>query len=162
MIEIPRYLELALEADDRDRLERLIAEGDESDFDLLQLLVEREDTPPNYRRKAMYALGRWPDRKETAASTIAAAMPKLTELERITAVDALGRIGTDAALNAVMGYAADDDADVRRQVVKALDRIGTAPAVEALDRMAAEDNVDYVRSLAQEKAEAVRRRKGDP
>lgn len=150
MIGIPDYLELALEADDRDRLQRIIIEARAADFALLQALVEDADTPPIYRRKAMYALGRWPDRNAAAVATIAAALPHLNELERMTAVDTLGRIGTNAALNMVLDCVVDDDADVRRQVVKALGRIGTTPAIMALKHIAATDRADDVRILALE------------
>lgn len=160
MIEIPEYLELALAADDRDRLQRIIERAAPDDFALLQALVADDDTPPNYRRKAMFALGQWPGRNDEAVATIAAALPELTELERITAVDALGRIGTEAALDVVLNCVEDDEPDVRRQVVKALDEIGSGRAVAALDRIAASENVDYVRALAEEKVQDARRRKG--
>lgn len=161
MIDIPEHVLLALEADDRDRLQRILAAGDPADFALLRAVVEDDDAPPEYRRKAMYALGRWSGRDDEAVETIASVLPGLGELERITAVNALGRIGSDAALEVTLRYAEDDQAEVRRQVVKSLDRIGSTRAVEALRRIAEQDPAEHVRDLARARAQAAGREKGE-
>jgi HEAT repeat protein len=150
MIEVRDELRLALEADDRERLERVIAAGDEDDFETLQTLIRDTETPSNFRRKALYALGRWPGKDEEAVTTIASALPQLDELERMAAINALGRIGTEQALEVVIAYVDDPAPDVRRQVAKALDRISTPGAAAVLRDLAANERVAYVRDRAEE------------
>jgi HEAT repeat protein len=136
MIELRHELRLALEAEDRDRLERVVASGDEDDFEDLQALVRDEETPSVFRRTALYALCRWPGKDEEAVETIASVLPRLEEVERMAAVNALGRIGTEQALEVVAARADDPAPDVRWEVAKALDRIGTPSAAAALRDLA--------------------------
>jgi HEAT repeat protein len=159
MIEVPEELRLALEADDRDRLERVIAAGDEEDFETLQALVADGETTSSFRRRALFALGRWPGRGQAAIATIRSSLPRLDEVERMGAINALGRIGTEQALDVVVAYVHDPAADVRRQVAKALDRIGTPRAAAALRDLAASERVDYVRDRAEE---LLRGKRGTP
>jgi HEAT repeat protein len=150
MVEVRDELRLALEADDRGRLERIIAAGDEDDFETLQALLGDSDAPSNYRRKALYAVGRWPGKGEEAVATIESTLPQLDEVERMAAINSLGRIGTEQALEVVIAYVDDPAPDVRRQVAKALDRIRTPSAAAVLRDLAANERVDYVRDRAQE------------
>ena len=150
MIDVRDELRLALEADDRGRLDRIIAAGDEDDFEALQALVRDRETPSTFRRKALDALGRWPGKGEEAVATIEPALPQLDELERMAAIAALGRIGTEQALQVVIAYVDDPAPDVRRQVAKALDRIRTPSASAVLRDLAANERVDYVRDRAEE------------
>jgi HEAT repeat protein len=148
MITLPKQLELALNADDADRMNRIIAEANPDHFELLEVLVRDAETPMNYRRRALSALGRWPGRGAEAAAIIAAVLPGLNELERIAAVNALGRVGSEAALEPVLACTADESPDVRLQAARALNQIGTNRALGALDDMATHDGVDYVRDRA--------------
>ena len=150
MIEVRDELQLAFEADERSRLDRIIAAGDEGDFETLQALVRDRDTPSTFRRRALDALGRWPGKDEEAVATIESALPQLDEVERITAINALGRIGTEQALEVVIAFVDDPAPDVRRQVAKALDRIRTPSAAAVLRDLAANERVDYVRDRAEE------------
>ncbi|MDX1689215.1 MAG: HEAT repeat domain-containing protein [Candidatus Promineifilaceae bacterium] len=162
MIEIPKEIELALQADDAEPLNELIEEGNPEDFQVLQALARDEDTPPELRRKALYAIGRWQGRNEAAVEAIREALPSLNELERIAALDALGRIGTLAAYEAVMLVQEDVTPDVRRYMVKALHDIGTEPALDALERLAVSDDVEMVRELARQKLQQRGRAAGGP
>jgi HEAT repeat protein len=97
----------------------------------------------------MSALGKWPDREAEAAEAIESVLPRLTELERITAVSALGRIGTPAARDILLQFRSDAP-DVRRQAVNALARIRDETAMDAIREMAEEDDSEMVREKAQE------------
>jgi HEAT repeat protein len=143
-------LQLALEADDRDRLERTIADGRDSDFDRLRMLVLSDETAPIIRRKALYALGRWPNKGQEATESIGSALPRLDETERMSAIDALGHIGTERALEIVATFVGDPAPDVRRQTVYALDQIGTPQAVAVLREIVAREPVGYVRDRAEQ------------
>ena len=149
MIELRGELQLALQADDRERIDRVIAAGAEEDFETLQALVEDQSTPSSFRRKALDALARWPDKAEETVTTVASALPQLDEVERMGAIKALERVGNEQALEVIAAYADDPAPDVRRQVAKALARIGTPRAVEILRNLAATERVDYVRDRAE-------------
>lgn len=151
MAELREELQLALEADDRERLEILIDEGNREDFEALKTLVEDEQTSSTFRRKAMYALGKWPDRQEEAVELIQRTLPTMDELETITAVSTLGRIGTPRARDVVLEFRDAEEPDVRRQVVNALGRIGTDEALEALRSMVDREEVEPIRRLGRKK-----------
>ena len=147
MVELRKELEGALESDDLGPLERIIERGDPDDFETLQELVQDEDTSETYRRRAMTALGKWPDREDEAVEVIEFVLPGLSEIERITAVSALGRVGTPAARDVLL-ECRDDVPDVRRQAVKALGRIRDETAATAIREMAEEDTSEMVRETA--------------
>lgn len=147
MVELRKELEGALESDDLGPLERIIEQGDPDDFETLRELVRDEDTSETYRRRAMTALGKWPDRGDEAVDVIESVLPGLSEIERITAVSALGRVGTPAARDVLLEYR-DDVPDVRRQAVKALGRIRDETAETAIREMAEEDTSEMVRETA--------------
>jgi HEAT repeat protein len=150
MTEVREDLQLALEADDRERLERIIAVGADSDFDTLQALVATEETPTTFRRRALYALGRWHGKEDTAVVTIESVLPRLEEVERMAAMDALGRIGTSRALDAIVAHVDDPSPEVRRLVAKSLARIGSPRAAEVLAHLTSAESVDYVRQRAEQ------------
>jgi HEAT repeat protein len=52
-------------------------------------------------------------------------LPGLDDHERITAIDALGRLGAEEAVDGILQYAHDESLPVRKFVVRALGRIGT-------------------------------------
>lgn len=150
MVRTTEDLRRALEADDSEELEGIIERGHPEDFEALQGLIEDEETPTIYRRRALYALGKWPDRETDSVNVIEAVLPRLTELERITAVSTLGRIGTSDARELMVSKADDDSPDVRRQVVKGLSRIADETAMDTLREFAEDDETAHVRELAQE------------
>lgn len=146
MVELSQELKGALESDDSGPLESIAERGAPEDFETLAALVRDEATSERYRRRATSALGRWPDREDQAVDAIESALVGRTELERIAAIDALGRIGTPAAREAILQHL-DDEPDVRRTAVTALARIGDDPAIEAVQELA-EDDAEIVRDKA--------------
>ena len=149
MVEIREQLEKALNSDDLGPLETIVEQGNPDDFETLRELVRDEETSETYRRRAMSALGKWPDREAEAAEAIESVLPRLTELERITAVSALGRIGTPAARDILLQFRSDAP-DVRRQAVNALARIRDETAMDAIREIAEEDDSEMVRAKAQD------------
>jgi len=150
MERITEDLRLALEADDPEELEAIIERGHPEDFEAFQGVIENEETPTTYRRRALYALGKWPDRDSDAVNVIESVLPRLTELERITAISTLGRIGTADARELIVSKADDDSPDVRRQVIKGLSRIEDETAMDTLREFAEADETEHVRELARE------------
>jgi HEAT repeat protein len=160
MNEIPEHIQTALEADDAELLMAIIRQGDPDDFRVFEELARDAETPPEIRRKALYALGRWPDQEEEALEAIAVALPQLDELERIAALDALGRLAVPQAVGVVMTLAEAGEPDIRRSVVQALDSLGTAEALEAVARFAEDDNSEMVRDVARRALQKKRGGKG--
>lgn len=149
MIQLSEELELALEADDRARLEQVIEAAEPDDYRTLRELVRDPGTPEMHRRRALYAIGKWPDRDEDAVTEIAAVLPDLGELERITAISTLGRIGSPEAKEVLLEYRDDDAPDVRRQVASSLARYPDDRTIEALHLMAEDDESEAVRAKAE-------------
>lgn len=145
MATLPEELELALQADDSERLQAIIEEGEPAHFAALQSLLATESVDPAYRRKALWALGRWGNPE--VVPRIRQIMPQLPEVERIAAVDALGRIGTPEALEGVITAADDESLDVQRFAVRALGRINTAPAIDKLREIETRTTDDDMRQL---------------
>jgi HEAT repeat protein len=148
MADLPEELQLALEADDRHRLDTLIERADPADEQRLKDLVSASDTPETYRRRAMYALSRWPGASDDAVTVIEQHFASFGELERITAVSALGHIGTEKAVQAILARRDDAAPDVRRQVAKELGRVATPTALEQLREIRTKDASELVREVA--------------
>ena len=112
MAQLSEKLLRALEADDSCELDELIQEGKQEDFEALQGLLSLDDpsVKPEHRTRAIYALGRWGD--PAPATAIANILPQLDEAGRISAIDALGRLGTEEALAGVLDYVADNSRHV--------------------------------------------------
>jgi HEAT repeat protein len=148
MADLTEELQLALEADDRHRLDALIERADPADEQGLKDLVSAPDTPETYRRRAMYALSRWPGAGDDAVAVIEQHFADFGELERITAISALGHIGTEKAVQAVLAHRDDAAPDVRRQVAKELGRVATPTALEQLREIKTKDASELVRDMA--------------
>lgn len=147
MIQIPDELRMALESDDGESLSEIVERKRPRDFDALRELLSLDPSiPPQYRTKALAALGRWGD--PAIVPTIRDLLPELSERERISAIDALGWVGTREALTVVSEYTSDPSPQVRKFVAMALRRIDTREARSALKKMAAEDPEDWVRAVA--------------
>ena len=99
-------------------MEQLMESKRSQDFsDLLALLKKGSDG--SYSRvKALYALGRWGD--EAAATSICEVIPTLNEIERLTAAEALGRLGSAQALECVLQLKEDPSPHVRKFATRAL------------------------------------------
>jgi HEAT repeat protein len=134
MAECANVLEDAerLDHDDLRRLREVIASGTTAD--------------PRAQQNALSLLARSGDRD--AVPVIIARLPDFDERQRITAVDALGRLAPPEAATAVLDLTNDPSADVRRFATVALARIGGVAARARLARTAEDDPVDFVRRQA--------------
>lgn len=145
----PTTVQQALIAEESDLLGAIIDERDPEDFEILSALALEPDQTVSeaVRRRALYAVGRWGDARVVPA--LVQSLPHLTSLERLTAVDALGRLGGEEAENALADLADDPSEQVRKFVVRALQQIDTPSARAQLDTIAAsETETDWIRSLA--------------
>ena len=77
----------------------------------------------------------------------------LQPLHRVTAVEALGRLGTKPARDAVIAHAHDPSPDVRKFVVRALGQIGDATSMAKLRGIARSDPRDWVKKLAGQRSQ---------
>jgi HEAT repeat protein len=147
MTEIPGDLELALDADESCDLDVIIGQRRPADFEALRSLLRSDPaggTP--HRARAIYALGRWGD--PAIVTTIRDLLPSLDHDERISAIDALGRLGTDEAAEGILRYANDESLPVRKFAALALGRIDTPRARAGLGQLEQADPSNYIRSLA--------------
>ena len=150
---IPFELERALGAFETEALDKIIAQKRPEDFQVLHNLVALEaDVNPNQRQRAIYALGRWGD--ASVVPDIVKLLPTLKESHCITALEALGRLGTQEACEAVMSFADHPSPQIRKFVVAALSRIGGPAAEERLRQMGREDREGWVRELAMKRVKA--------
>jgi HEAT repeat protein len=137
----------ALSAFESGELDAIVQERDPSDLEELRHLVSTDpDIHPSYRTKAIYALGRWQD--EPSASRIVNVLPELDEVGTITAVDALGRIGTPEAIDAAVGLAEHESPHVRKFVAEALGDSSQPEAQQKLIEMESNDPAEFVRDSA--------------
>ena len=143
-----KALREALESDCAHSLEPVLKNREKGDFLALQqyLSLHPSVKTKQYRAKAIYLLGRWGD--PAPVNALRRILPRLDESERITAIDALGRLGTDEALTGVLAYANDSSPNIRKFVVHALARINSPTARTTLEKMSSKDSVDRVRATA--------------
>lgn len=140
-------LKRALEVFEIGELDLVISRKDPNDLVALRELVSMApNIDPEYRQRAIYALGRWGDTE--SVPRLAELMSELDEHELITAVDALGRLGTRKAREAIEACADHPSPDVRKSVVNALSRIGGTAARSSLRRIAKRDSKGWIRSAA--------------
>jgi HEAT repeat protein len=136
----------ALESDDRHEIDELVKARRQADFaELAELLSPEVSVPSDYRSKALYALGRSKDPSFVPA--IRRLLPELNERGRISAIDALGRLGTPEAIAEISAQRADESPQVRKFVVLALKRSRTREARRAVTEIAADDPEEWVRDL---------------
>ena len=150
--DLPQRVRRALEAFESGFLDQIIRAKRPEDFEALRSLVVT-DAPglDRYRRRAIYALGRWGNPE--AADDIVRVMPRLDETGRIAALDALGRLGTESARDAIASYGEDPSSQVRKFVVRSLGRVGGPEATERLREIARTDPNGWIRELAQKALE---------
>ena len=125
----------------------MLGKKTKANFEALQSLLSMDPlVKQEHRSKALYLLGRWGDAAPIKA--IRSIFFQLDEIGRISAIDALGRLGTKEALAGVLECADDSSADVRKFVIHALGRMGKPEAQRKLKEIQAKDPVFYIRSLA--------------
>ena len=147
MTNLPKDLRDALEAEESGALDRLIRKRRPRDFELLRSLLSLDEAiPPDFRNKALYALGRWGD--ASVVPEIVELTPKLDEHGRIGALSALGRLGSPEATAAILRHTDDPLPQVRKTAAVALRRIGTPEAKAKLSELAASDPLPWIRELA--------------
>jgi HEAT repeat protein len=147
MPELPKQLLAALEAEESGELARLLSRKRAVDFAALRSLLSLDPSvSSDFRRKAMYALGRWGD--PSVVPEIRRLLPQLDAGERVSALSALGRLGTPEAETAIIEFADDPSPQVRKTAALALRRIGTPEASAKLRHLAASDPVSWIRQLA--------------
>jgi HEAT repeat protein len=147
MAKLPEELAQALEADDGGELDELVRRRRPEDFEALKsLLTTDPSAPPDYRMKALYALGLWGD--PAVVHTISDLLPQLDERSRMSALNALGRLGTPEAVAVVIEHADEASPHVRKIAVLALSRSATPEARQKLREVATSDKVEWVRKAA--------------
>lgn len=147
MADTSKELFRLLESDCGHTLEPVLAEKEQATFESLRSLLSlAPSVNPTHRQRALYLLGRWGN--PAVVADIRRIIPQLDEYERITAVDALGRLGTEEALAGIIEHTNDPSPDVRRFVVIALGRINSPQAQDKLREIEASDQVDFVRERA--------------
>ena len=149
MVEFTEELEDAIEAEESGLLEVIAERADPDDRRILEAVVRDESSDERYRVRALYALGNWTEQQDEIVETIESAYSDLSERERFTAIDALGRLGTPEARRAIIDHRDAESPDIRRQVVNALSRIGDEASREELSALLEEEEVDFVRESAQ-------------
>lgn len=152
--DIPAKLRQAFDAIESGLLDQIIRSRWPEEFDALRAVLTDPEVDERYRRKAIYALGRWNDRR--AVADIRQVMPELNHRSCATAIDALGRLGGTESREAIEAYADDPEPQVRKFVVKALQRIGGQAATDQLKVMAKGDSREWLRDLAAGKRPATR------
>jgi HEAT repeat protein len=147
MATISKKLLATLESACATDLEQVIEDRKQEDFEALQSLLSLDSSvKPEHRTKALYALGRWGD--PTPVPEIRNILPYIDEIGRISAIDALGRLGTEEALTGVLEYVNDPSPHVRKFVAHALGRMNTPEAWAKLKEIETTDPLDFVREQA--------------
>lgn len=147
MSNIRGRLRKALESDCAEDICQIIDEKRPEDFAALRTFLSLDPSiNPKLRTKAIYALGRWGD--PVVVPGITKIMPKLDEPGRISGTDALSRLGTTNALEAVAERANDPSPNVRKIVVRALGKMKNPEAKTKLKAIATSDPEEWIRSSA--------------
>jgi len=139
-------LEAALQAEEAGALNEIVRARRPEHLAQLRELAADETSPPLYRSRAIYAVGRWGD--PVAVADIVRGLPTLTEQGRLSALDALGRLATPEAEKVLADYAADASPQVRKLVVQGLVRTKGAAAQSTLRAIAERDPESWLRELA--------------
>ncbi len=143
-------LKQALESFEMEELDIMIERKRLRDFkQLRRLLALDASVKPEYRQRALYALGRWGD--PSIVKDIVTLLPELPESHCITGLEALSRLGTTAARKTVRLFADNPSPHIRKTVVEALTRLGGRSEIARLQMIAKTDKVQWVRELAQKR-----------
>ncbi len=135
-----------LESDCAHSMEPLMEAKRSEDFENLVGLLDQDVGESFSKVKALYMLGRWGDAK--AAAAISKVLPGFNELERVAAIDALGRLGSAPALVSVITLKEDPSPNVRKFVAKALSRFNKPKADKELKFIEENDKEAFVREYA--------------
>lgn len=148
-----QHLIAALSSDESGALATIVSAKRKQDIDELRQIALNTDGSFDapMQRKALSAIGRIGDSADI--EPLIEVLARLDDdLVRVAAIDALGRLGSAAAVDAVAGHLGDDAVVIRKTVVTALDRAGTPRARELLNELAAGNRGD---ALTQDRARSV-------
>lgn len=138
----------ALDSFEQGGLDRVVRAKRPEDYRALRALAASTSADPNLRQRAVQALGRWGDTAAVADIAAFLLAPETKDSHRITAIEALGRLGTEPGREAVESFAEHSSAQVRKFVARALGQIGDAAARARLRKMAKGDETAWIRELA--------------
>jgi HEAT repeat protein len=144
MIQISEPLATELASPCFHTAETILERRSEEDFEQLQAVLVAEDVDEVLKQNAIMLLGRW-GRPEVVPDLVAQ-IPSQNERGLINVVDALGRLGTQEAVTAVLQQSRHPSSDVRRFAAYALERAGTRPAMARLREMSEVDEAEFVQS----------------
>lgn len=114
----------------------------------LERVATEHTWSPEFRNRAVYLLGLWPD-DETVA-VIGQAVPSLDQRGRMAAGSVLARIHSRAALDLLDPLVRDDSDDVRRVAINAIGESDQPHAAALLRRVASEDHAELNRERAKQ------------
>jgi HEAT repeat protein len=147
MAEISNELRRALESDCAQDMCAIVDKRDDKDFEQLRALISTDPSiPRDQRRKAIYAVGRWGDTKVVA--DINRVIDDLDAMGLVTAIDALGRLGTPAARDKIIQFGDHPSPEVRKFVIRALGRLRGRTVQAKLRQMQESDPLPYLRNIA--------------
>lgn len=127
--------------------ETILERRSEEDFEQLRAVLAADDVDAVLKQNAIMLLGRW-GRPEVVPDLVAQ-LPAQDERGLINVVDALGRLGTQEAVTAVLQQSRHPSPDVRRFAAYALERVGTPPAIARLREMSEVDEAEFVQARVQ-------------
>lgn len=148
--DIPNDLRNALEAFESSWLLKIINENRPEVYKALKAIIDnRNEYYDSYVQKALFALGRW--KNPEIVSSINQILPDLNEIQRVTAVNALGNIGNQQALKVLVKYSNDSSAQVRSALIDALSNYKDSQAQRIILSISKNDTTEWVRNKARTK-----------
>jgi len=147
MAKLSARMQRALDSECADDLNEIILAKRKPDFDALRRQVATEaGVDPIHRTRAIYALGRWGN--DVVVDDILRVLPELDESGLLTAIDSLGRLGSQKALQGILVYADGPSPHVRKFVIHALGRFEVQDAKAKLREINEKDPDQQLRTLA--------------
>ena len=147
MAELSQRVRDVMETDCAHTLEDLVAKPSDSEIrELIGIVDDEAQMTPNQRQRAVHLLGRMG--RTEAVPNIVKALPRLDEGGKVAAANALGRLATPEAQQAVMDLSYDRAPQVRKFAARALARIGTNATLGHLRGMVDGDEEPFVRAAA--------------
>ena len=143
MKNISNEVSKALESECAHSMEQLLENKISQNFTDLTEVLSSDTANNDDKAKALYALGRWGDKAAVAA--IIKSLPKLDEIGRVSAVDALGRLDSEESFAAIEKLSTDNSPYVRKFTAQTLLRSKKAKAAKILKSMKAKETVEFVR-----------------
>lgn len=145
--DIPNDLRKALEAFESGLLLDIVKDQNPENYEGLKAIIADKDKyDKSYVQKALFALGRWQDPE--IVQEIEQLLPELNEVQRVTAIHALGDIGSDQSLEILTRYFDDSSAQVRSALIDALSSYKNSGAQQLIKKLSANDSEEWLRTKA--------------